>query len=88
VGTPASSELIKKLQVSQHPVELCVEMKIELLMFCFRDICLRLQSISLLATCLEVVEAVRLILVSINRGLESNPGLLKVVTLILELCGY
>jgi hypothetical protein len=43
-------------------------MKIELLMFCFRDICLRLQSISLLATCIEAVEAVRLILVGINRG--------------------
>jgi hypothetical protein len=42
-------------------------MKIELLMFCFRDICLRLQSISLLATCIEAVEAVRLILVGIRK---------------------
>ena len=38
-------------------------MKIELLMFCFRDIALRLRSISLLATAIEAVEAVRLILV-------------------------
>jgi hypothetical protein len=43
------------------------KMKIELLMFCFRDISLRLQSISLLATCIEAVEAVRLMLVSIRK---------------------
>jgi hypothetical protein len=50
-------------------------MKIELLMFCFRDICLRLQSISLLATCIEAVEAVRLILVgTINREIRDCRG--------------
>jgi hypothetical protein len=46
-------------------------MKIELLMVCFRDICLRLQSISLLATCIEAMEAVRLILVSIRKAVEA-----------------
>jgi hypothetical protein len=43
-------------------------MKIELMMFCFRDVTLRLQSISLLATCIQAVEGVRIILVSRGRG--------------------
>jgi hypothetical protein len=32
-------------------------------MFCFRDISLRLRSIALMFTCIEAVEAVRIILV-------------------------